>query len=98
MGLTALDIVVILLVHLGVRCRESWVNILRHQLVLGSLAFLDPSNVSLLDRPVLVQRSANEISGIRQIREVGSLDVHCFRFRVLVVAVAPVSRPGRFTP
>ena len=95
--LRVLDVVVILLVHLGVRGRESWVDILRHQLVLGSLTFLDPSNVSLLDRPVFVQRPANEISRIRQIREVGSLDVHGFRFRVLVVVVAPVSRPERFT-
>jgi hypothetical protein len=93
--LRVLDVFIILLVHLGVGCRESRVDILRHQLVLGGLTFLDTSNVSLFDRPVLVQRSADKVGRIRQIREVRSLNVHGFRFRVLVVAVAPVSRPWR---
>jgi hypothetical protein len=97
LGLAFLRILDVFIVHLGVGCRESWVNILRHQLVLGSLTFLDSSNVSLFNRPVLVQSSANEIGRIREVREVGSLNVHSFRFGVLVVAMAPVSRLGRFT-
>jgi hypothetical protein len=95
--LRILDVFIVLLVHLRVGCRESRVDILRHQLVLGGLAFLDSSDVSLLNRSVLVERSADKISGIRQVREVRSLNVHGFGFRVLVVAVAPVSRPWRFT-
>jgi hypothetical protein len=95
--LRILDVFIVLLVHLRVGCRESRVDILRHQLVLGGLAFLDSSDVSLLNRSVLVERSADKISGIRQVREVRSLNVHSFGFRVLVVAVAPVSRPWRFT-
>lgn len=92
--LRILDVIIVLLVHLGVGSRESRVNVLRHQLVLGSLTFLDPSNVSLLNRSVFVQSSANKIGRIRQVRKVGSLNVHSLRFGVLVVAVAPLSCLG----
>jgi len=60
-----LDIFIVLLVHLRIGCRESRVNILWHQLVLGSLTFLDASDVSLLNRPILVEGSANKIGRIR---------------------------------
>jgi hypothetical protein len=61
-------IVVVIFVHLWIRGREARINVLRSSTVLGCLALLHALEEGLLDRSVLVECAAHEISRIRQIR------------------------------
>lgn len=75
--LRVLNVLIVFFVHVGVRCREGWVDILGHWSVLGSFTLLHPRNVSLLEWSVLVKSTANKIGRVGQIGSARSLNVHC---------------------
>lgn len=94
--LRVLKIFVIFFVHLRVRSREGWIDVLWSCLVFGGLDVLHTSDVSLLEPAIFIQGPTHEVSGIGQLVVVhGQAIVDRYCERAGMVATSAICRASR---
>lgn len=80
----AVVIIFIFLVHLRIRSRKRWIDILRRGLTLGSLQLLDVRKVGLLEGPIFVKCTADEVSAVWQVLGAMSITLDNLRLALLL--------------